>query len=153
MCWNKDSRLISGRAPAAPVFVPKIFYNRVWGSWKAERSLIPVFPPPPARQGRGPYGVRWGPRLQGLKLDRLFFPSVRLRFSCDLSQTALFLWLSTAPLRQGLGPCAGFFFVLVGGGEKKWSHRGLSFGAVWTAALSGLGLCLSFPCSATPSLK
>ena len=133
MCWNKDSRLISGRAPAAPVFVLKIFYNRVWGSWKAERSLIPgsflVWPPEACTPARtGPLRDEVRPKAPGPQphsgpplswTDLLFFPSVRLRFSCDLSQTALFPWLSAAPLRQGLGPCARFFSVLVGGEGKK----------------------------------
>ena len=73
MCWNKDSRLISGCAPAAPVFVLTIFYNRVWGSWEAERSLTPgpflVRPPeacPPPTPSTGPLRAEVRPRLRGL---------------------------------------------------------------------------------------
>ena len=135
-------------------------------AWLQGRSWFGLQRPVPCQhQVRGPYGLRWGrgsgastycgPPFPPLsRTNLLFFPPVRLGFSCDLSQTASFPWLSAAPLRQGLGPGAGFFFVLVEGGKKKkWSHRGLSFGAVWTAALSGLGLFLSFPWPPTPSLK
>ena len=162
MCWNKDSRLISGRAPAAPVFVLKIFYNRVGGSWKAERSLIPgsflvrppeacprpVFPPPDRDGAPTGWGEAQGSRASSwtdfFSLPCAFVsPVTCLKLPCSSGWAQL-------PSDKALAPVRGSFSFSLGVGKKNGVTEAWALEQFGQQPFLGSGFASHFPAPQRP---